>query len=951
MTHSFISIAAPLPRAQEQAATALLDALGNPLKKPLSDKIEALACLHFFSMTIVPGDEDMLPHLVFELSADGGERSVLETLAAAAKEELEPVFALAEGYDSAAGLAAFWLSRTVHTGCGYFDTPGVAHTGTPGMSVTRIHKEAALAAAASDIFMKTPRGGTALDVLNRVRDALRADPANEWAFAAEPAPLLEGGQPGGLIAAALKKWPDFIRTFLWPFLLAAFILSALGVFPAAALSGKSMMAALMETLVMSVGLGALLSLGFAGYIYVTLRRLEESDVPDDTSPAHARLDAVMAREDHAYQNHLAGVSVMKGGMVRQITIRLIFWLIGVLAGTYYRPGFLGSIGTIHFARWFMLPGTDRLLFFSNFGGSWESYLEDFITKANFGLTGVWSNTEGFPKTTNLVFDGARDGDRFKRWARRQQNPTWCWYSAYPHLTTARIRTNAAIRQGLAGIATETAAQDWLTLFGSAPLPRTELSSHNIQAILFGGFGPLPHACCLALGLPDDPAAARAWLGDAAQRLTFGDSRPVNGQCARIAALSASGLRRLGLGENDMANFPHAFSTGMAGRARILGDSAESAPEKWNWGGPKVPVDAALMIYAPDAATLAATIERESEALTKNGGRIIHALPLKELPPRGTPFRENFGFVDGVSQPVIRGIGKHRSGTNPLHILEPGEFILGYPDGLGTYPQTPSVPAIADPANDLHAVPASWAGQRPDFSHALANAARDLGRDGSYMVIRQLEQDVDGFHAFTKKAAKDLAKGSCPLSVDPEWVGAKMIGRWQDGSSLVRNPDAPATAAKTDARPDNNFLPGTEDPQGLRCPYGSHIRRTNPRESFEPGSMEQLAIVNRHRILRAGRLYEEEGGKKKGLLFVCLNADIERQFEFIQQTWIEAPAFHGLDGEVDPVFSDRGRDAKYTIPMPDGARTISGLKSFVTTRGGEYFFLPGRQALAFLSRER
>lgn len=943
MTHAFINIASALPRDMEQKAISALDVLGNPLKKPYSEIIRDIGRIHFFSITVVPSDEKYPPYLVFEISADGDKEGLLKTLAEKMGPALEPVFKMAENYGASKDLAEFWKNHIVKTGFGYFDTPGVAHTGTPGMTVKRIHKEAELAKTVSVIFKDTPRNGSALEILERVRALLRKKPEHEWAFTPEPAPLLQGQKPGSIISTALAQWPGFAFTFLWPFALIAFIISAAITFPGA----EGMLMPLLKAIVMTLITAAVLSLAFIVYVYAQLRQHEESDTPDDSDPNHELVSAIMQRENHAYQNHLAGVSIMKEGMVRQITIRLIFWLIGALAGKLYRPGFLGSIGTIHFARWFMLPGTNRLLFFSNYGGSWESYLEDFITKANFGLTGVWSNTLGFPKTTNLVFKGASDGDRFKRWARRQQNPTWCWYSAYHDLTTARIRTNAAIRQGIAGISTETEASDWLTLFSSSPLPRTELASSNIQGILFGGFGPLPHATLLTLQLPDDVAGARKWLADIEGRITFGDYKPGTEQ-ALILTLSASGLRKLGLDAKEIATFPSAFVSGMTERARILGDRGESAPEKWTWGG-RHTINAALMLYAPTKAELEEAVKRETAAVEKNAGKIVKEIQLQTLPPKGTPFREPFGFVDGVSQPVIRGIGRHKPGTNPLQILEPGEFILGYPDGLGTYPQTPHVPALNDPANDLYATPGAWKEQRPDFSESMATQARDLGKDGSYIVIRQLEQDVDGFNAYLKKAVGQLASGPCPINVSEEWVGAKMVGRWKDGSSLVRNPYAPASADDSAARPDNNFLFGKEDPQGMRCPFGSHIRRTNPRESFEPNSMEQLAISNRHRILRAGRLYEEEG--KKGLLFVCVNADIERQFEFIQQTWVQASTFHGLDSETDPFINDMGDSSRYTIPMTDGARTITGLKSFVTTRGGEYFFLPGRRTVSFLSRPR
>jgi len=105
-------------------------------------------------------------------------------------------------------------------------------------------------------------------------------------------------------------------------------------------------------------------------------------------------------------------------------------------------------------------------------------------------------------------------------------------------------------------------------------------------------------------------------------------------------------------------------------------------------------------------------------------------------------------------------------------------------------------------------------------------------------------------------------------------------------------------------PDNDFLFGAEDPQALRCPFGAHIRRANPRESFTRGSQGQLAITNRHRFHRVGCRYRQPAGKPPGLFFMCLDADLERQFEFVQQTWLQSPSFHGLMDERDPVIGSR-----------------------------------------------
>ena len=156
--------------------------------------------------------------------------------------------------------------------------------------------------------------------------------------------------------------------------------------------------------------------------------------------------------------------------------------------------------------------------------------------------------------------------------------------------------------------------------------------------------------------------------------------------------------------------------------------------------------------------------------------------------------------------------------------------------------------------------------------------------------------------------------------------------------------------------DNDFLYGQEDPSGLACPFGAHIRRANPRDTRFPGSSEEIASVNRHRLLRVGRIYGSlfdpaaaEGklpADGHGLLFMCLNSDIERQFEFVQKTWLLNPSIHGLENEVDP-FIGRGSQ-RFTIPTTTGPICLPPSPGFVTVKGGGYFFLPSRTTLRFLS---
>jgi deferrochelatase/peroxidase EfeB len=229
---------------------------------------------------------------------------------------------------------------------------------------------------------------------------------------------------------------------------------------------------------------------------------------------------------------------------------------------------------------------------------------------------------------------------------------------------------------------------------------------------------------------------------------------------------------------------------------------------------------------------------------------------------------------------------------------------------------------------------------------------DLGFNGTYLVVRQLEQNVAEFNNFLTATAKDLlGDRRVPPVPEPElreWIAAKMVGRWRDGTSLVRNPDGPGSKKQPAAPPDNDFLFGTEDHGGLRCPFGAHIRRVNPRETSEPGSKEQLAISNRHRIFRVGRAYEpQDGSPNKGLLFMCINANIERQFEFVQQTYMLGASFHGLENEIDPFARRPVMSDMLTIPTENGPLRLRGLGDFVTVRGGGYFFMPGRDAVRLL----
>jgi deferrochelatase/peroxidase EfeB len=586
-------------------------------------------------------------------------------------------------------------------------------------------------------------------------------------------------------------------------------------------------------------------------------------------------------------------------------------------------------------------------------------------------------------------------------------PTRFWYSAYPHLVTDNIRSNAKIRTGLSGVMTEDEAINWLTLFGSAARPASKLVTSDIQSISFGGLGFMPFGTVLICELPGDREKARAWLREIRGDIAFNDGRRLGREAVITLSLSWSGLVKSGLPEYVGPTFPIAFVDGMTKdyRSRILGDVGENCPEKWRWG--KEPPDAAVLIYGRSEHEVGLLKQRFLVECAAAGMPPPHEVSLKPVTDDKT---EPFGFADGISQPVIRGTYKSLRNADPIHIVEPGEMILGYPDNRGYIPPSPTLEPNSDPANKLPLL-----GAPNDFSRSVADATRDVGFNGSFLVIRELEQDVKGFADYCEAQVAELKNRlPSPYRVNANFIGAKLIGRWKDGSSLVRQPyesatehrqklqaqattqaalssklglnlvvesadesttrpksnplggtpidsvskpvtptPVPGTTAMTAShqrpiRPDNDFLFGAEDPEGLRCPYGAHIRRGNPRDSLDPGDADQIAISNRHRIARIGRHFVPAEGQNPGLFFMCLCADIERQYEFLQQTWLRSPTFHGLSCERDPVLGDAQKGVcGFTIPTPDGPIGLNPLPRFVTTRGGGYFFLPGRRLIDYL----
>ena len=481
---------------------------------------------------------------------------------------------------------------------------------------------------------------------------------------------------------------------------------------------------------------------------------------------------------------------------------------------------------------------------------------------------------------------------------------------------------------------------------------TPVELNDIQGLVRFGYKHHTHACFLLLCVKD-PAAARAWLASAPVA-SAGTVEPPPATVLQLA-LASEGLRALGVPGDIVEAFSSEFISGMGkdpSRARRLGDVGANAPEQWQWGAGARTPHVLLMLYALPGHLPAwqSLIEAQCAA----GFSLLARLPCGEL--RGN---EPFGFADGISQPLLdwrrdRAVrdAEQLRYTN-LSCL--GEFLLGYPNEYGGYTDRP----LLDPQRDTQAL-------LPRAEDAPHRA--DLGRNGSYLVIRQLQQDVQGFWQAIDRLADD----------DPELrdtLAAAMVGRSLSGQPLV--PTLKAEGEEDGAHDLNNFT-YQDDPRGILCPLGAHIRRANPRTAdLPPGDpgvvswltrtlgfnaqaldQDRVASTRFHRLLRRGRAYRVEPAANEaeiGLHFVCLGASIARQFEFVQSAWLNSAHFDGLHNESDPMLGNR-------VPAPDGTATdsfsmphtqgpdqrLSGLPQFVTVRGGAYFFLPGIRALRYLA---
>ncbi|MFZ1995835.1 MAG: Dyp-type peroxidase [Solirubrobacteraceae bacterium] len=442
--------------------------------------------------------------------------------------------------------------------------------------------------------------------------------------------------------------------------------------------------------------------------------------------------------------------------------------------------------------------------------------------------------------------------------------------------------------------------------------------HDIQGNIVRGSTRHPHAAYL-LARAGDAAGARALL------LRLLDEDRIAGErdwgetpATRLtAAFTHSGLMALGVGHAPFQNYPD-FCEGMYARARAhLGDLGANDPDHW---------DPALtgeihVLFTVYGCTIDVR-NAAADALTGELGRAGMAVIHDQRADMAGDGREHFGFNDGFSQPALaevsedrrsrRGegvqLGRLRVGGAQWRDVKLGEFVLGHEDEDGVVP----------------------------------GAREPLLVNGTFMVWRKLEQHVDVFDEWLRAHAGEAPDAATTLK-------AKILGRWPSGDSLVRQPRYAGESADDDdgaprhALQINDFTYG-EDPHGVRCPLGAHVRRSNPRDALG----FRTERTRRNRIIRRGMPYVDPDGTR-GLIFVCFNASIKRQFEQVQGNWLMGGDTFGLGTQRDFLTAglDPGESSVRMTIQGDRHQPpsfISRDRQFVTVRGGHYLFVPGLNAL-------
>ncbi|HET9051803.1 MAG TPA: hypothetical protein VFO60_08870 [Candidatus Dormibacteraeota bacterium] len=422
-TQGAVTIVATIAAERVARVRTLLEEMGADPAGNATVPLGALDGVHFARLFVTeaavgPDGTPAPAHVVYMSDVDGSADAHVAQLADVAGDGLDRVFGDCAGYPRDRPAAHAERIDFLRRGC---VKGGANYVNTIGRTVAQIRGEAALRRAIEDhldLHRDALSSMDALGIRAAIRDVVTADEGLRWALTPAPSPPLAYRAK----ETALLVAPVLGGVILLPVLL-------------------------------PVALGWL----------VALRIHEARDPAPHPVLTEEHLDELRAIEDHVAMNQFTVVGFVKPGWFRGMTTRLVVGLVDFGARHLFNNGNLAGVKTIHFARWMPLGGWSRLVFCSNYDGSTESYMDDFIDKLAWGLNASFSNGAGYPPTRWLLFGGARDEETFKAVLRSAQIPTQVWFSAYDTVTALNVVTNARVRAGLSGDATEAQARAWLQL--------------------------------------------------------------------------------------------------------------------------------------------------------------------------------------------------------------------------------------------------------------------------------------------------------------------------------------------------------------------------------------------------------------------------------------------------------------------------------------------------------
>jgi hypothetical protein len=415
-TQAAVTVMTDILAGHEAALLQLLETAGQDAADNSLVPFGKVPTIHFARFfTMAPAQDlqgqPLSARLILDADVDGSEDAFLVALCDLASAGLDTIYAHCQGYPGRAGLLDYLRDHSIPVAAKYVNTIG--------RTVEQVHQEAALRAAIQ----------TYLD-----------GHASEWRCA-DPR----------RVRAAIQEFVEREPSLAW---------ARRGVPPPdpAYILGEAVHALLVGTA--GIVLFPVILLGLPLWAYL-LRCHEKADVARDITPDDAHVQALAAQEDHGVQNPFTSAGFLKPGPFRRFTGTLVLWGTNFLTRHVFNHASLIGVKTIHFARWIFIDQKRRVIFTSNYDGSLENYMDDFVDKIAWGLNASFSSGVDYPRTNWLILNGAHDEQVFKRFNLNHQLVAPFWYAAYQGMTALNIDNNAQVRAGLYGAMDDAATRAWL----------------------------------------------------------------------------------------------------------------------------------------------------------------------------------------------------------------------------------------------------------------------------------------------------------------------------------------------------------------------------------------------------------------------------------------------------------------------------------------------------------